>query len=133
MRTFLEYIFFNIYNMLYLDGRNKTKKDPHWDAFFMMLGATCVWLILPVELYYFYILNLNIPKFSFLFILIFAIIVFVAFYNLFISNRSYNIIYEDYKGLDNKERRNGKVIAIVYIFLPFFICGLVALSWHNKL
>ena len=119
--------------MLFLDGRNKVKKDPQWDSLFMMLGSSSVWLILPVELYYFYILNLNIPKNSFIFIFFFAAAIFMVFYYLFISNSNYNKIYENYKNLNHKERRNGKLVAILYIFLPFLIAGFIALSWHKKL
>jgi hypothetical protein len=62
--SFMKYIFYCIYNTQYLDGKNKVNKTPWYDALGMMMAGSFLWMSIIGEVYYFYILNQNIPSSS---------------------------------------------------------------------
>jgi len=129
----MKYLFFHLYNRLYQDGKIKTNKHPEYDALGLIFLGTFMWLLTFYCIYYYYIVDSNLPE-SFRGISILTgFIICLLLYIVIIYGRQYEKIYFKYKGLNNKQRKVGLLISILYVFLPFLISMFITLKWHGKI
>ncbi|MDB5060223.1 MAG: hypothetical protein JWP67_66 [Mucilaginibacter sp.] len=127
----MKYIFYCIYNTQYLDGKNKVNKTPWYDALGMMMAGSFLWISIIGEFFYFYILNQNTPASSIAEVSTTCVLLFYTHYFLFIKDKKYEKIYEEYKVEIGNNKAKEKWIAILYIFLPALISMLIAMMWHK--
>jgi hypothetical protein len=95
-----------------------------------MLAGSLGWAGLIFEIIYFYVLNKNVPSVSLIEIAIVFALFFFLHYTVFIRNRKYQRIYEQYKTVGSKKGRE-KLICVAYVFIPFLSDMLIAMVWHK--
>lgn len=129
----MKYLFFHLYNRLYQDGKNDKNKHPEYDTLGLISFGTFMWLLTFYCVYYYYVLNMSLPE-SFQGVSISAgLIISILFYFTLIYGKQHEKIYLKYKGLNNKQRKLGLLISILYVFLPFLISVYITLDWHGKI
>jgi hypothetical protein len=126
----MNYIFYCIYNTQYRDGKNRKNKTPWFDALGLMLAGSLGWIGIIFEIFYFYVLNKNIPSVSILGIIVLCFLVFYLHYSLFIRDMKYERIYERYKSIGDRQGKE-KLISVIYIFVPLISSMFIAMIWHK--
>lgn len=126
----MRYIFYCIYNTQYLDGKNRVNKTPWFDAMGLMMAGSFCWSSIIVELFYFYVFNRNFPTVSIVGIAVICLVLFYTHYFLFIKDRKYENIYEQYKS-KNTSKDMQRLICVFYIFFPALLSMLIAMLWHK--
>jgi hypothetical protein len=133
MLKILNYIYFNIFNSYYKNGRYKN--DIPWVTAWGILSAA-------LTFYTFSIISLlriirygTLNGFVFPKPLGFAIGTFfmIVGYFLFLKNKRYLIIYNEFKKYDQtiSNKRKGRIISWTFIFLSFIVFVIQPLLWRN--
>lgn len=129
----MRYIFYCIYNTQYLDGKNKKNRTPWFDALGLMLAGSLGWVGLIIEIIYFYVFNKNFPSASLAVIVTICFLLAYVHFSFFIKDRKYEKIYERYKSINNVGRPQEKWICLTYVFVPFLLGMLIAITWHKSM
>ncbi len=134
MFRFIEYVFFIFYNALYLDGTNKFRKNPEWNAFFMFLAGTTIWLILFFEIFFFYVKKTNYPALPKFYLILLMLSLGIIFWWLLMKDKKYSKIYLEFKYDNIKKRKQQTIFAFIfYLILPFLTSMFIALKWQHKI
>ena len=129
----MQYLFFNFYNRLFQDGKLNTRSHPEWDAFGMMTSGAIIWYLVFYEIYYYEILNANFPPNFKTVGFVICILILTVFYFMFLYKEKYKKIYFKYNHLNSKQRKQGLIISLFYLFLPILIGAYITLRWHGKI
>jgi hypothetical protein len=133
--NFFYYIYFNLYNFYFKDGKQDGNPNTPWfratSSFAICLTFWCflAYAIYEHTKYQTFQLNSKIPL-----LLIFTTIIFYfLFHSIFVKNKQYEKIYLKFKHYDVKYKIIGRVCSWVFIFLPVLLFLFYSLLIHKKI
>ena len=129
----MNFIFFCIYNTQYLDGKNKANNSPWFTALGLMISGSICWFLAISEIFYFYLLNQDLPKSSTAIDCLVCCFISYVHYLMFIKDKKYEEIYERFKSSAVNNRKTNITVSSLYILFPIIIGTSLAMKWHHTI
>lgn len=127
----MKYLFAHMCNLLSNDGKRVDKNIIWFDAILMLSLGTLAWVVTVIASIHFFIFDENFPiKGS---RILWVAIPSFSFYFLFVKNKQYLKIFQTYENETVRENRRGKIISVLFVFVPIIVTMLMSLIWHDKI